>query len=150
MLGNRGAEQRPVREKRERETLTTWILSWHLTARELSLSLALRLAWLATQYSLLSAPHSSSPGLGDCISMSPFPLLAPLDILPLTTPSFPPVCSNTVCCLPASLPIDPKGPSPKASHHTWLCVVSPSYYSGDIPSVDIIASVQDDAVHGCL
>ena len=102
---------------------------------------------------VLSSEGSSlvySPGLGDCISMSPFPLLAPLDILPFTATSLPPLCSNTVCCLPASLPIDPKGPSLKASHRAMLCIPSRFSCSGDIPSVNITASVQEDAVHGCL
>ena len=155
-VGNRGAEQRPVREKRERGAFTSF------TSLDpepepsgpgtLSFSRSLAAPCLV-HYPVLSSKGSLlvySPSLGDCISMSPFPLLAPLDILPFTTASFPPLCSNTVCCLPASLPIDPKGPSPKASHHTWLCVVSLSSCSGDIPSVKIATSVQDDAVHGCL
>ena len=104
-------------------------------------------------YSLLYSKSSSlvySPGLGYYVSMSPFPLLAPLNILPFTTTSFPPLCSSTVCWIPASLSIDPKGPSLKASHRAWLCVLSLSSCSGDIPSVNVTVSVQEDAVHGCL
>ena len=51
-----------------------------------------------------------SPGLDYCISTSPFPPLVPLDILPFTTTSFPPLCTNTSCCLPVHLPIDSQGP----------------------------------------
>ena len=56
-----------------------------------------------------------SPGLEYRFSMSPFPPLVPLNVLPFTTTSFSPLSSSPSCCLPAYLPIDPPGPSPKAS-----------------------------------
>ena len=95
-------------------------LPWsrQFTAQEL-LYLSLRHLPCWPYYSLLYSKSSSlvySPGPGYYVSMSPFPLLAPLDILPFTTTSFPPLCSKTVCWFPASLSIDPKGPSLKASH----------------------------------
>ena len=130
-VGNREAEQRPVREKRREKHSPLSPLDPEpepYGPGTLLLSLS-RCALLGS----LRAPHSSTL----LVCMSPFPLLAPLDVRPSTTPpSLSPLCSNTICCLPAPLPIDPKGPSLKASHHAWLCVLSPSSYSSDIPSVD--------------
>ena len=149
---NRDQSDSERRGREKHSPFHRWILSRNLTARAMSFSRSLAAPRLVG-HPVLSSKGSSlvySPGLGDCISMSPFPLLAPLDILPFTATSLPPLCSNTVCCLPASLPIDPKGPSLKASHRAMLCIPSRFSCSGDIPSVNITASVQEDAVHGCL
>ena len=65
-----------------------------------------------------------SHGLDYRFNIPPFPLSAPLDVLPFTTTSFPPMCSNpsSGCCLSAYLPIDPKGSSSKASRPARLCM----------------------------
>ena len=117
-------------------------------------SLWLRLRPPLLQYLLCSSLHGpfshGLPGLDYRFSTPPFPPLVPLDVLPFTTTSFPPLCSSPSCCLPVYLPIDPQGPSPKASCPAWLCIPSRSSCSGGIPNVNITASVQDDAAHGRL
>ena len=67
-------------------------------------SLWLRLRPPLLQYLLCSSLHGpfshGLPGLDYRFSTPPFPLLAPLDVLPFTTTSFPPLSSSPSCCLP--------------------------------------------------
>ena len=48
-----------------------------------------------------------SHGLDYRFNIPPFPLSAPLDVLPFTTTSFSPLSSSPSCCFPVYLPIDP-------------------------------------------
>ena len=59
----------------------------------------LRETSLSLRPPLLFSGSSYSPVLDYRFSTPPFPLLAPLDVLPFTTTSFPPLCSSPRCCL---------------------------------------------------
>ena len=121
----------------------------------ISLAASRCITFFAGFYYPLLSPKSSSPVYSPDpyynVSTSPFPFLVPLDVLPFTSPPFPPLCSNCIRCLPASLPTDPTGPSLKASRLAWLCIPPPSFcWLGYIPNVNTAVSVQDHAVHGRL
>ena len=57
-----------------------------------------------------------------------------------------PCAQNRICWLAASLPTNLGDPSLKAPY--LACLPLPSSCSDDIPSVNVTASVQNDAVHG--
>ena len=127
-----------------------------LTVREPPLQSAPSLAEIETSTAICCVPLPMGPspvyshGLDYRFSTPPFPPLAPLDVLPFTTTSFPPLSSSPSCCLSCiSIYPSPRPLSQGFSNRIALRVIT-FLLLADIPSVNITASVQDDAVHGRL